>query len=222
VVVATDLHGYPVDVAGIRKVLPDVIVIEDASQAIGATRAGTPAGATAHLAVWSIGRGKIVDAGEGGIVTTDDGELRDALDWCVRHPSLPTRRLCSNLARGAVGRLHALAATLAAYDLSDVDARSATRRASGVSLAAVARAEGCDVPQPESGVSPTWERVVALATSPRRLARVSIEERAYTPSRAPLPMANRWARRGRVVRFATPEPAAASLESRSHCDLSGS
>lgn len=75
-VVVVHLYGVPVDVRGVRT-LPgadEVVVVEDAAQAIGAGWAGRPAGSLGDVAVLSFGRGKGVTAGRGGALLMRDGD----------------------------------------------------------------------------------------------------------------------------------------------------
>jgi perosamine synthetase len=55
--------------------LPDLPVLEDAAGALGGSRRGRPCGSLGTLACFSFHPRKIVTTGEGGAVTTDDGEL---------------------------------------------------------------------------------------------------------------------------------------------------
>ena len=59
-------------------------VIEDAAQAHGAAWRGKPVGAIGDIGVFSFQSTKPVNAGEGGMMTTDDPEL-DELMWSLRN-----------------------------------------------------------------------------------------------------------------------------------------
>jgi len=81
-VVPVDFAGLPADVAALKERIPDgVTVIRDASHSLGAIDRGTPVGSCreADMTVFSFHPVKAVTAGEGGIVTTRDEGLRDAL-----------------------------------------------------------------------------------------------------------------------------------------------
>jgi perosamine synthetase len=81
-VVPVDFAGLPAPVAEIRAALgPRVVVIEDAAHALGAHRPDGPVGDGAHadMTMFSFHPVKSVTAGEGGIITTRDEGLRDAL-----------------------------------------------------------------------------------------------------------------------------------------------
>src|SRR5262249_35110470 len=63
-VIACHLHGICADVPALRRLLPDVGIVEDASQALGSRLDGHLAGTLGDIAVLSLGPGKQIDAGE--------------------------------------------------------------------------------------------------------------------------------------------------------------
>jgi perosamine synthetase len=81
-VIPVDFAGLPAPVAEIRAAVgPRVAIIEDAAHALGARRPDGLVGDCAHadMTMFSFHPVKAVTSGEGGIVTTRDGGLRDAL-----------------------------------------------------------------------------------------------------------------------------------------------
>lgn len=79
-VMPVDFAGLAAPVAEIRAALgPDVVVIEDAAHALGALRDGVPVGRDADMAMFSFHPVKAVTSAEGGVITTADERLRDAL-----------------------------------------------------------------------------------------------------------------------------------------------
>jgi dTDP-4-amino-4,6-dideoxygalactose transaminase len=162
VIVATDLYGYPVDVAGLHRVAPGAIVVEDCSQAVGARRHARPAGSDADLAVWSLGSGKMIDAGEGGIVSAAHHDAAELLSRCARHPAFPRARPGSPIEL-SIGRMHPVAAVIAAVSLEEVGERIARRLDAREGLVRVARYHRLAVPLPEPGVGPAWHHVTTLS-----------------------------------------------------------
>ncbi|HYL04715.1 MAG TPA: DegT/DnrJ/EryC1/StrS family aminotransferase [Thermoanaerobaculia bacterium] len=82
-VVAVHLHGLPADLDPILAIARrrGIKVIEDAAQAPGAYYKGRRVGAIGDMSATSIMAGKnLPTAGEGGLFTTDDPELRDRAD----------------------------------------------------------------------------------------------------------------------------------------------
>ncbi len=79
-VVAVHQGGVPADVRALREAAAQwgVGLVEDAACAAGSTAYGQPVGVGALIAAWSFHPRKVITTGEGGMVTTDDG------DWAVR------------------------------------------------------------------------------------------------------------------------------------------
>jgi perosamine synthetase len=80
-VIATSFAGFPVDLAPLAEVRDRVVVIEDASHALGGRRQGTPVGGPggADLTTFSFHPVKAMTTGEGGAVATEDDELAHRL-----------------------------------------------------------------------------------------------------------------------------------------------
>lgn len=81
-VVAVSLAGLPVDLEPLQPLREQgVVVIEDAAHAVGARRAGEPVGAggLADMTCFSLHPVKSMTTGEGGVVTTADDGLAEAL-----------------------------------------------------------------------------------------------------------------------------------------------
>ena len=81
VVVPVHFAGLPAPVADIRDVAPDVVIVEDAAHAAGASTPDGPVGACRHadMAVFSFHPVKPITTAEGGMVTTRDVALRERL-----------------------------------------------------------------------------------------------------------------------------------------------
>jgi dTDP-4-amino-4,6-dideoxygalactose transaminase len=76
-VVVVDQGGMPADVEPLRRLCDSrgIALVEDAACAAGSRYRGAPVGAEAELAAWSFHPRKLVTTGEGGMITTSDGEL---------------------------------------------------------------------------------------------------------------------------------------------------
>ena len=81
-IIAVDLFGRP---ARLEELPRDVPILEDAAGALGAKRDGRPCGSLGALGCLSFHPRKIVTTGEGGAVTTDDGEIADAIRRLRHH-----------------------------------------------------------------------------------------------------------------------------------------
>jgi dTDP-4-amino-4,6-dideoxygalactose transaminase len=119
-VVACHLHGICADVPALRRLLPGIGICEDASQAFGARLGGYLAGTLADVAVLSLGPGKQIDAGEGGVLLCRTAGLYQR---AVRAACHPLRNLLMGV-RGTeplalVMRPHPMAAVLALHELAE-------------------------------------------------------------------------------------------------------
>lgn len=205
VIVATDLHGYPVDVDGIRRIWPGVPIVEDCSQAIGASRMGHAAGTSADMAVWSLGDGKFIDAGGGGVVTTRNHQIAQRLLTATQHP---LRQLIDGVNPSpltTIARIHPAAAILALSQLDSVDDRIAAAYEKHSQLASLARCYGIAVAVEEPEVRSAPGTVIALETTARVVGVVRLAEPAY-PVPVPALLGNpcpsaaaRWSVDGREV-----------------------
>ena len=76
VVIAVHLFGRPVEWEALQTAIPqEVVLLEDAAGALGASYRGTPCGALGVAGCLSFHPRKIVTTGEGGAVTTDEATL---------------------------------------------------------------------------------------------------------------------------------------------------
>jgi dTDP-4-amino-4,6-dideoxygalactose transaminase len=80
-VLASHLFGFVNDVARIQQIAlaKGAFLIDDAAQALGATRDGRPAGTWGDVGFYSFGRGKPLGSVEGGLIVTASEELAAAL-----------------------------------------------------------------------------------------------------------------------------------------------
>ncbi|MEZ4286941.1 MAG: DegT/DnrJ/EryC1/StrS family aminotransferase [Polyangiales bacterium] len=91
-IIAVHLFGRPCDMTAISTIANanNVFLIEDAAQAIGASLNGVPVGAIGDSACFSFFPAKNLGAfGDGGLVTTNDDALADAIEIIRVHGSRP-------------------------------------------------------------------------------------------------------------------------------------
>ena len=88
VVLVTHVHGLPADMKSLTDVCrkAGIKLVADAAQALGATYAGKPVGAWGDIACFSLGRGKVISAGEGGVAVTSDPDLLERMILVSQHP----------------------------------------------------------------------------------------------------------------------------------------
>ncbi len=73
--VPTHLFGIPADIEACRDVFgPDILLVEDAAQAMGCEWQGEKLGTLGDIGFFSLGRGKALSTMEGGIILTDNDE----------------------------------------------------------------------------------------------------------------------------------------------------
>jgi perosamine synthetase len=84
-VMAVHLFGLCADMDAIRMAAPEIPIIEDAACATGATYKGRPAGTLGEAAAFSFHPRKSVTTGEGGMVTTADGQLAERVNMLRNH-----------------------------------------------------------------------------------------------------------------------------------------
>ncbi len=136
VVVVTHLFGNPVDLDAVAAVCDrhGVALLEDCSHAHASTVDGRSVGQHGAAAIWSIGAGKMVSGGHGGLLVTADAKVRDvALLTGHFKPRTRTDILTAELrpyAEFALGgnlRLSPLSAVLALDHLTRLEELSAQR-----------------------------------------------------------------------------------------------
>lgn len=80
-IIACNLFGFPNDLFSIRQAAEaqGAYVIDDAAQALGATRNGQFAGTLGDVGFYSLGRGKALGSVEGGLIVTNAAEIAEAI-----------------------------------------------------------------------------------------------------------------------------------------------
>ena len=92
-VIPSNLFGFPSDLPRTAKAARSkgAFVLDDAAQALGATRNGEFVGTLGDVGIYSLGRGKAVSAMKGGLIVTNSDEIARAMQLeanALGHPSL--------------------------------------------------------------------------------------------------------------------------------------
>ncbi|MBT4496499.1 MAG: DegT/DnrJ/EryC1/StrS aminotransferase family protein [Gemmatimonadetes bacterium] len=93
-IIAPHMFGLPAPVEEIEEL--DLPVIEDCAMSIGAEHRGRPVGSFGRLSVCSFYTTKMMAAGEGGMVLTDDPELAERVRARREYDGLPASHLRFN------------------------------------------------------------------------------------------------------------------------------
>jgi dTDP-4-amino-4,6-dideoxygalactose transaminase len=212
-IVVTDLHGYPVDVLGVRRALQgtaaaSVPIVEDATQAVGASRWNVAAGSHADFVVWSLGRHKTIDVGHGGIVAVT-AEWASALRRRALSPLRQVRYGGDVNMVGTCPTMHPDAARRALAQFSEVPKLIAAAQHLQLQLRCALANAGVRADGWEQGVVPSGYRTVALHPNGLNMNGITIGSVAYRDLPPLLngdicpPEARRWGTEGRVVSDAT-------------------
>ncbi|MBF0557341.1 MAG: DegT/DnrJ/EryC1/StrS family aminotransferase [Nitrospirae bacterium] len=86
-VIPVHIYGHPAEMDAIMQIAErhSLIVIEDASQSPGMRYKGRLTGTIGHMGVFSLNCHKIIQTGEGGVITTNDDELALKLQLIRNH-----------------------------------------------------------------------------------------------------------------------------------------
>ena len=185
-ILPVDYAGHPADLDAILALADrhGLMVIEDASHALGATYRGQPVGSLCPLTVFSFHPVKHVTTGEGGAVTTNDAALAERLRLFRNHGinSDPRRRQLDGqwhydmVALGYNYRLPDIACALGLAQLRKLDANLAARRAIAQRYAgAFEGIAGLIRPSERAGVGSAWHLYpVRLDAAALRAARAEV------------------------------------------------
>lgn len=91
-IVPVHVHGHPVDMDRLMELAASyrLIVIEDATEALGSSYSDKPAGGIGHIGCFSFNGNKLITTGGGGMIVTNDPALAQA----AKH--LTTQAKCGN------------------------------------------------------------------------------------------------------------------------------
>lgn len=124
--IACHLHGICADIPALRESVPGIPIVEDVAQAFDCRLDSSLAGTLGDFAVLSLGPGKQIDAGEGGILLCDNASQHERAAAKACHP---LRRLLAGLSDSDPAALsvrpHPVSAILALHGLENWSAQQA-------------------------------------------------------------------------------------------------
>jgi dTDP-4-amino-4,6-dideoxygalactose transaminase len=159
-VMPVHLYGQPADMEAFRALAHrhDLVCIEDAAQAHGATFAGRRTGSLGDAAAFSFYPGKNLGAlGDGGAVTTSDSAIARRIRELANYGS---REKYVHRLQGVNSRLDELQAALLRVKLRSLDGWTARRRAVAATYSAALAGTGLTVPHVDPRTNPVWHLFV--------------------------------------------------------------
>jgi perosamine synthetase len=167
------IFGYPADIPAFEKLrLP---IVEDACEALGGVHAdGVPVGGRGHPAVFGFYANKQLTTGEGGMVTTTHGAIKERIDSERNQGRAPDMGWLDHDRLGFNYRLSDIACALGLAQLERLDEMLAGRsRVAELYRDALAVVEGLQLPCPDlDGNRRGW--FVFVVQLPRGLDRDSV------------------------------------------------
>jgi len=93
-IIAVHLYGHPADMTALRAIAEGrkLLLIEDCAEAHGAEVSGARVGSLGEVGCFSFYGNKILTTGEGGAITTSNGQLADRLRFLKDHGMSKERR----------------------------------------------------------------------------------------------------------------------------------
>jgi perosamine synthetase len=135
-IIPVHIFGNPADMDALCSIAEKhrLAVIADAAQAFGALSKGRKIGSLGDAACFSLGRGKAVCGGEGGVLVTNSVNLYNRAVALTQHPLRAFREIVDECGTSFLDelnwnyRIHPLAAILGLADLKIADKRVAHRK----------------------------------------------------------------------------------------------
>ena len=173
--VPVHLGGWPADMPAIMKLANEhgIKVVEDCAQAHGASINGQLVGSFGHAAAFSFCQDKIMSTGgEGGMVLTNDKEIRDTV-WSLRDHGRNRERTLSNdhpfgfrwlqERFGTNGRMTEMQSAIGRCQLKKVDSWTQERNDNAMVFTDFFDSvEGINVPLPPKNIKHAYFRFTAL------------------------------------------------------------
>ena len=125
-IIVVHIFGQPADMDPIMRLAAkhNLVVIEDCAQVPVATYGGRPVGTLGHMGVFSLNYHKHIHCGEGGIVTTNDGNFSERLMYIRNHAETVAAAKMPNTLVNMIGfnfRLGEIEAAIAIAQLDKAD-----------------------------------------------------------------------------------------------------
>jgi dTDP-4-amino-4,6-dideoxygalactose transaminase len=176
-IMPVDLYGLPANVRHVREIADahDLLIVEDAAQAHGATVDGKPPGAFADAACWSFYASKNMTTGEGGMVTTNYTEMAENMRFIRTHGEKEKYR---SLMLGHNYRMPEIEAAIGCVQLKKLPGFVARRRENAGKLAQkLKKAKKLQLPKEPKGYRHSWYLYTARLKNAKRKQRDKLVEK---------------------------------------------
>jgi perosamine synthetase len=162
-VIGVHLFGHPFDVSGLKQICEkhNLILIEDAAQAHGASANSEKVGGLGQFGCFSFYATKNMTTGEGGMVTTNDKEMAERLRQIINHGQ-KEKYLHTRL--GYNYRMTDIAAAIGLVQLKKLEKFNARRRKNAAYLTANIRCRGVILPTVATGADHVFHQYVIRLT----------------------------------------------------------
>lgn len=195
-VIPVHLYGQPADMDPILDIARsrNLLVVEDAAQAHGATYKSRKVGTFGAMACFSFYPGKNLGSyGEGGAVTTNDDLLAEKLR-VLRNVGQSEKYIHPVI--GYNSRLQTMQAAVLNVKLRHLDDWNARRRHFADRYTELLQDSGCALPTVMSGVEPVWHLYVIQHDRRDDLLRFLAEKQIYCGIHYPVPIHEQQAYKG--------------------------
>jgi perosamine synthetase len=155
-IMPVDLYGMPANMRPIREIADKhgLKIVEDAAQAHGATYMGKPPGAFADAACWSFYGSKNMTTGEGGMLTTNNGEIEETTRVIRSHGE---KEKYMSLMLGHNYHMPEIEAAIGSVQLRKLPKFVAKRRANAKRLSAIlVKSKKLQLPTEPDGFRPSY------------------------------------------------------------------
>ena len=188
-ILPVDLYGNPADHDALSKIAEqaDLLLIDDAAQAHGASLNGKPVGAFGFATCWSFYPGKNLGAaGEGGAIVTDDSDVAERLRSLRDHAQVGRH---NHVEIGFNARMDGIQGAVLSVKLKYLDEWNERRRAAAKRYRdLLSEIEGVILPSVTAGATPSWHLYVIRVDDRDSLSRALTNAGVSSGVHYPIPV----------------------------------
>lgn len=151
-IIPVHLYGLAANIKQIQEVAGNIPIIEDAAQSLGSTTHNRHTGTLADMGCYSLYPGKVITAGEGGIIVTNDDHIRERLLAIRNHGNVRG----TFAVFGINARLPEISAAIARVQMRKLPSFLDMRRRNATYLNSHLQNDMVRFPTLQPGESPNW------------------------------------------------------------------